>query len=69
MGVELISEIVQKNNGTFPLVDSNNLRGGIYTVKTIEERDNIPDERRKSGMLCYVSDESEYYKLENNNTF
>lgn len=67
MGVELISEIVQKNNGTFPLVDSNNLRGGIYTVKTIEERDNIPDERRKSGMLCYVSDESEYYKLENNN--
>ena len=69
MGVELISEIVQKNNGTFPLVDSNNLRGGIYTVKTIEERDNIPDERRKSGMLCYVSDESEYYKLENNNTW
>lgn len=65
MGIELISEIVQKNNQQFPLVDSNNIRGGIYSVNTINERDNIPLERRKNGMLCYVSQEEEYYKLNN----
>lgn len=64
MGVELISEIVQKNNQDFPLVDSNNIRGGIYTVNTIEERDSIPVRRRKEGMLCYVVNDKQYYKLE-----
>lgn len=65
MGIELISEIVQKNNQQFPLVDSNNIRGGIYSVNTLIERDSIPLERRKNGMLCYVSQEEEYYKLNN----
>ena len=60
MGVELISEIVQKNNQDFPLVDSNNIRGGIYTVNTIEERDSIPVRRRKEGMLCYVVNDKWY---------
>lgn len=66
MAVELISEIVQKNGGSFPLVDSNNLRGGFYSVKTEAERDNIPLERRKIGMLCYVIADNKYYKLEDN---
>lgn len=65
MGVELISEIVQKNNGDFPLVDSNNIRGGVYSVKTIIERDNIPLQRRKQGMICYVESNKQHYKLEN----
>lgn len=54
MGIELISEIVQKNNQDFPLLDANNIRGGFYQVNTIEERDNIPDKRKKEGMLCFV---------------
>ncbi len=69
MGVELISEIVQKNNGQFPLVDSNNIRGGIYSVNSISERDNIPLVRRKIGMLCYVRDTDEYYRLVSENTW
>lgn len=64
MAIELISEIVQKNNNSFPILDSNNIRGGVYSVSTIEERDAIPAERRKIGMLCYVENEDEYYKLE-----
>jgi hypothetical protein len=63
MAIELISEIVQKNNGTFPIVDSNNVKGGVYSVGTIEARNSIPAERRKLGMLCYVESEDEYYKL------
>jgi hypothetical protein len=42
MGVEIISELIQKNNGEFPLVDSNNIRGGFYQVESIAERDAIP---------------------------
>ena len=66
MAVELISEIIQKNGGKFPLLDSNNLRGGFYSVSTEAERDNIPTERRKVGMLCYVTGDNKYYKLEDN---
>lgn len=66
MAVELISEIVQKNGGTFPLLDSNNLRGGFYSVNTEAERDSIPTSRRKVGMLCYVIGDNKYYKLEDN---
>ena len=66
MAIELISEIVQKNGGTFPLLDSNNLRGGFYSVNTEAERDSIPINRRKVGMLCYVIEDNKYYKLEDN---
>ena len=66
MAVELISEIIQKNGGKFPLLDSNNLRGGFYSVSTEAERDSIPTERRKVGMLCYVTGDNKYYKLEDN---
>ena len=62
--IELISEIKQKNNGVFPLIDNNNIRGGIYSVISIQDRDNIPKERQKYGMLCYVQEKDKYYKLE-----
>ena len=65
MAIELISEITQKNGQQFPLVDSNNLRGGFYSVANIAERDSIPVIRRKEGMLCYVIDIQKYYRLEN----
>lgn len=69
MAVELISEIVQKNGGAFPLLDSNNLRGGFYSVDKLTERDSIPEQRRKIGMLCYVKEDEKYYKLNNDNTW
>lgn len=69
MAVELISEIVQKNNGSFPLVDTNNIRGGIYSVNTIEERDLIPKSRQKVGMLCYVTSNDSYFKLNKDGTW
>lgn len=54
MAIEIIDTLGQKNNGIFPLVDSNDVKGGYYQVSSIEERDNIPTVRRKVGMLCYV---------------
>lgn len=46
-------------------MDSNNVRGGIYTVQTIAERDAVPEDKRKAGMLCYVQGEDTYYNLVN----
>ena len=54
MAIEIIDTLGQKNNGIFPLVDSNDVKGGYYQVESIEERDSIPAVRRKVGMLCYV---------------
>ena len=62
MSVTLISQLKQKNNGTFPLIDANDLLGGYYQVATQLERDEIPNERRKIGMFCYVEADDITYK-------
>lgn len=53
MAIEIIDELRQKNNGQFPVVDANNIKGGYYQVQTLAERDAIPMARRKIGMLCF----------------
>ena len=60
MAIEIIDILGQKNNGEFPLVDSNDIRGGFYQVDTIEERNLIPSIRRKEGMLCAVKSDNIY---------
>ena len=60
MAIEIIDILSQKNNGEFPLVDSNDIRGGFYQVDTIEERNLIPSIRRKEGMLCAVKSDNIY---------
>lgn len=62
MAINLISNITQKNNGDFWLVDSNAIYGGLYHVQTTAERNNLPTKRLKVGMLCYVQQEDVYYK-------
>lgn len=54
MAVEIISTLGQKNNGEFGIVDSNDIIGGFYQADTLEERDSIPNMRRKEGMFCWV---------------
>ncbi len=62
MAITLIAGIKQANNGTFALVDSNDIHGGLYHVDKLAEVQNIPLERIKDGMLCYVSEKKLYYK-------
>lgn len=62
MAIELVSTIKQKNNGQFPIAEANDIKGGYYSVASIEERDNIPLVRRTAGMLCYVLGDK-IYKL------
>ena len=63
MAVEIIDTLGQKNNGEFPLVDSNDVKGGFYQVNTLRERDDIPTVRIKLGMICYVKSEDTTYQL------
>ena len=34
-----------KAMGVFPVVDTNDIKGGYYQVDTIQERDNIPESK------------------------
>lgn len=62
MAITLIAGIKQANNGTFALIDSNDIHGGLYHIDKYAEIQNIPLERIKDGMLCYVSEKKLYYK-------
>ena len=62
MAITLISNIKQANNGTFWLVDSNDIRGGLYHVDQKAEMDVLPAANLKEGMLCYVADEERFYQ-------
>lgn len=55
MAITLISNIKQANNGTFALIDSNDIYGGLYHVNSIEEMNVLPTVRLKQGMLCYIA--------------
>ena len=69
MAIELISELTQKNNQKFPLLDANKIRGGIYQTTKLTEMNNIPEVSRKIGMLCYVKEVDKYFKLNTENTW
>lgn len=69
MAIELISTIKPKNNGEFPIVEANDIKGGYYSVASIEERDRIPVGRRQPGMLCYVLGDKIYKLNDDLNTW
>ena len=62
MAITLISNIKQANNGKFWLVDSNDIRGGLYHVDAKAEMDVLPVDNLKPGMLCYVAAEERFYQ-------
>lgn len=66
MPVVVPSTIKQRPGTPFPIADSNDIKGGIHSVTNITQRNNIPANHRKEGMICYVKDVkgiSKYYKL------
>lgn len=63
MPTQIIDTIKQKNGGTFAVAEANDLKGGHYQVATLVERNNIPEERRKEGMLVTVDEDETTYEL------
>ena len=55
MAIELISEITPKNNGDFPMVDSDYIRGGCHQAETYDDMLAIPTSRLKDSTLCLVT--------------
>lgn len=53
-------------NDTYPTHDSKYGNGGYHEVKTIEERNAIPESRRKIGMMVCVQEPTQvWYVLQN----
>lgn len=64
MPIQVISEIVPKNNGEFALLDDKNLRGSYRICETLTERNNIPSDNLKYGMRVFVQENNNIYTLE-----
>ena len=63
MPIEVIDLLKQKNNGSFPLIEAKDVKGGFHQVNNIEERNTIPKEKRIEGMYCYVLNDTIYRLL------
>lgn len=63
MPLNIIDTLKPQNGQTFPVADSNDIKGGYHQVSSLEDRDNIVSELRSEGMTCYVISESKSYQL------
>ena len=50
----------------FPVVDSNDVAGGYMYFYTLSEANQIPEAKRKKGMMVYIESEDARYTLVNN---
>lgn len=55
MAIQLIDTVTPVNNQPYPIVYSDDVRGGYHSVNSLEERDAIPMQRRQANMLVYVN--------------
>jgi hypothetical protein len=62
MPISLISEIVPKSQ--FALLDDKNLRGSYRVCATLAERNSIPADNLKYGMVVFVQEDGKKYILE-----
>jgi hypothetical protein len=63
MGILITDTLTAGTGNTHPLVDDNEIFGGMKTVATLTDRNAIVNARRKEGMIVYVISELKYYTL------
>jgi len=61
MGIKITGTF--EPGGNFGLLEDKNLIGGYVTVENSIERDNIPQLKRKWGMLVYLKEDGKFYQL------
>ena len=61
----LITASIRPNDSLDPIASafSSEIKGGVHSKDDISDRDNIIEERRDWGMLCYVKSEDKTYQL------
>ena len=55
--------VTQDDRDKYPVVNTNDVAGGLHSVDTINDMLSIPFLRRKLGMRCYVTSLEKEYKL------
>ena len=55
--------VTQDDRDKYPVVNTNDVAGGLHSVDTINDMLSIPFLRRKLGMRCYVTSLGKEYKL------
>lgn len=63
MPVNVISNLIPKNGGSFPVTEDTYVKGGWQSVADNTARDAIPVERRKEGMAVFVRSSDTIYTL------
>ena len=63
--IELIGQLKPKNNGTFPIADVNDLKGGYIQLESTTELNAYLDTGKvKQGMLAYVAETNKIYQFQ-----
>ena len=64
----LITAAIRPNdsNDRVATAFSSEIKGGLHSKATISDRDDIIEERRDWGMLCYIENEQKTYQLSYN---
>ena len=65
----LFTDQLQRGNSNYPIVDSNDVKGGLWTVNTYSELETLvqtTSPKLKTGMLVYVTELDKYYQWKNN---
>lgn len=63
MPVQVASFIIPKNGAQWYLVEDRFVKGGFQTVPTSNDRDAIPSDNRKEGMLVWVQSDHSLWQL------
>lgn len=55
------TDSLQRNDPDYPIVDSSDIKGGLHTVRTLNDLNSIKGHKLTDGMLCYISTLDSYY--------
>src|SRR5574344_1363087 len=65
MSHQVYDTIKPANNQSFPIAESEDIKGGIHSIAYFNELDTaIPQSKKEMGMLCYVEETNKTYILE-----
>lgn len=54
---------INDSTDTYASAFSNEIRGGVHTLKSVDEFNDITLDRQQVGMLCYITNSNSYYRL------
>ena len=63
MPLEIDQQIIRRNDADFKLLDDRDITGGLHTVASVAERNQILPNQRKVGMLVAVQATNTMYQL------